>query len=167
MARKKSISISRKPSSVAFAYVDDVSDERSSGSTTLSLGPHDSDVDTASPSLNLNTVELAPPPNGGGLGGGRSNGSEASDLTRPHPNPRPLEEGTAELHSTALPLGPVGRAIYGTVFCVSYGVVFGAILIGYFIPGSGLIGRALNDGAEAAQGTFKRKPHLKAANLSA
>jgi len=43
-----------------------------------------------------------PPPNGGRLGGGRSNDGEAPNLTRPHPNPPPGGEGTLELNSTAL-----------------------------------------------------------------
>ena len=50
----------------------------------------------------LNTVELTPPPNGGRLGGGRSENSEATAFTRPHPNPPPLGEGTVELNSTIL-----------------------------------------------------------------
>ena len=40
------------------------------------------------------------------LGGGQSNGGEASDLTRPHPNPPPLGEGTVEINSTALHPNP-------------------------------------------------------------
>ena len=49
-----------------------------------------------------NAVELAPSPHGGRLGWGRLNGSEASDLTRPHPNPPPWREGTLGLNSTTL-----------------------------------------------------------------
>ncbi len=52
------------------------------------------------------TVELVPPPNGGRLGGGRPTSSEASVLTRPHPNPPPRGEGVERLNSTAL--SPVG-----------------------------------------------------------
>ena len=50
----------------------------------------------------VNTVELTPPPNGGGLDVGRPEGSEASDLTRPLPNPPPLGEGTITPNSTVL-----------------------------------------------------------------
>lgn len=52
--------------------------------------------------------------------------------------------------------GVVGRAVYGTVFYVSYGVVFSVLLVGKLIPGSGLIGRGLRDGAAAAQSDFER-----------
>ena len=51
----------------------------------------------------LNAVALVPPPNGGkskakgALGGGRSNGGEASDLDGPHPNPPPWGERISEL----------------------------------------------------------------------
>jgi energy-coupling factor transporter ATP-binding protein EcfA2 len=40
-----------------------------------------------------NAVKTVPPHNGGRLGGGRSNGGEAFDLTRPHPNPNTVELG--------------------------------------------------------------------------
>lgn len=52
--------------------------------------------------------------------------------------------------------GLVGRAVYGTVFYVSYGVVFSVLLVGKLIPGSGLIGRGLRDGSAAAQSDFER-----------
>lgn len=53
-------------------------------------------------------------------------------------------------------INPLGKAVYGTVYCLSYGVVFGALIIGSLIPGSALIGRALQEGAEAASKDFKR-----------
>ncbi len=53
--------------------------------------------------------------------------------------------------------GPVGRAVYNTVYCVSYGVVFGALMIGKLIPGSGLVGRALRDGADSARQDFDER----------
>ena len=55
--------------------------------------------------LGGNVVELTPPPPGGRLGGGRSESSEATDFTRPHPNPPPMGEGTGSLNSTVLRLG--------------------------------------------------------------
>jgi hypothetical protein len=48
--------------------------------------------------------------------------------------------------------------VYGTVFCLSYGVVFSAILLGKCIPGSGLAGQALLDGAGSARRSFERRP---------
>jgi hypothetical protein len=53
--------------------------------------------------------------------------------------------------------GPVGCAVYNTVYCVSYGVVFSALMIGKLIPGSGLIGRALRDGASSARQNFDER----------
>ena len=54
--------------------------------------------------LTNKTVATTPPPHGGRLGGGQSNGSEAADLTRPHPNPPPLGEGVLAPDSSPLPL---------------------------------------------------------------
>jgi len=58
----------------------------------------------------------------------------------------------------ALSLGPVGRVVYGTVFCLSYGVVYSAVLIGQFIPGGRVLGHALRDGAGAAERSFADQP---------
>ena len=55
-----------------------------------------------STNTDINAIELTPSPHGGRPGWGRSNGSEASDLTRPHPNPPPWVEGTVELNATVL-----------------------------------------------------------------
>lgn len=55
-------------------------------------------------------------------------------------------------------LNPVGRMVYGTVYCLSYGVVYSAILLGQFIPGSGLVGHALLDGAGSARRSFTHPP---------
>ena len=54
--------------------------------------------------------------------------------------------------------GLIGLAIYRTMFCVSYSLVFSAIMLGKFIPGSRLIGRGLQDGANAAQRSLESKP---------
>ena len=64
------------------------------------------ELSTVIPSPADNAVDTLLPPNAGRSGGGRSNGSEASDLTRPHPNPPPMGEGTVELNLTVLPGNP-------------------------------------------------------------
>jgi len=53
---------------------------------------------------------------------------------------------------------PMGRAIYGTVFCLSYGVAFRAILLGRLIPGGALIGWSLRAGGDSAQRYFEPGP---------
>lgn len=68
-------------------------------------------------------------------------------------------------------LNPIGRVVYGTVYCLSYGVVFSAMLLGKIIPGSGLIARGMHDGADAAQHVFESaaqsRDQSKAASLKA
>lgn len=59
--------------------------------------------------------------------------------------------------------GPLGRMVYGTVFSLSYGVVYGVILIGQLIPGGRLIGRGLRDGATAARRDFDQRAAVAAA----
>ena len=60
-------------------------------------------------------VELSPSPNGGKsvakevLGWERSTGGEATDFTRPHPNPPPLGEGTVKINPTALTSEPARK----------------------------------------------------------
>jgi hypothetical protein len=83
-------------------------------------------------------------------------------------NPSPLAmtlQPYAEIledEASPLSLGPVGKVVYGTVFCLSYGVVFGAILLGQFIPGSRVLGHALQDGAASARRSFEDKPGRRA-----
>ena len=68
-----------------------------------------------------NVVDTLLPPHGRkseakvALGWGREKGSEASDLTRPHPSPPPWGEGTLELNSTVLHPNPppVGESLRG------------------------------------------------------
>jgi len=108
MARRKTVSISRKPSADDAPPADDESAAPASPSPlALTLQPYADLVDE-------------PPP--------------------------------------GLSLGPVGRVVYGTVFCLSYGVVYSAILLGQFIPGGRVLGHALRDGAGAAQRRFEDKP---------
>ena len=54
--------------------------------------------------------------------------------------------------------GPVGRTVYGLAYCLSYGVVFGAVFAGKCIPGSSLIGRGFRDGADSARRFFDHTP---------
>ncbi len=67
----------------------------------------------------LNAVALVPPPNGGkskakgALGGGRSNGGEASDLDGPHPNPPPWGERISELKVISKKEHPIQRPSWG------------------------------------------------------
>ncbi|BBL74717.1 hypothetical protein [Methylomagnum ishizawai] len=65
---------------------------------------------------------------------------------------KPAAKGAA---GTACPLG---KLVYGTVFGISYGVVFTAILLGKLIPGSGLIRRSMGDGAVSAERFFEAGP---------
>ena len=57
---------------------------------------------------------------------------------------------------------PVVQVVYGTVYCMSYGVVYGVILLGKLIPGSKLLGHAMQDGATAAALRFELKSALVA-----
>ncbi len=50
---------------------------------------------------------------------------------------------------------PFGLAVYAPAFYFSYGLAFSAIMLGAFIPGSGLISQGIHDGAHAAQRDLK------------
>ncbi|MGR9106281.1 MAG: hypothetical protein ACU843_05045 [Gammaproteobacteria bacterium] len=52
--------------------------------------------------------------------------------------------------------GPLGTIVYGTVYYLSYGVMFSVTLLGACIPGSTLIGRAWKDGSEAGRRKAER-----------
>lgn len=54
--------------------------------------------------------------------------------------------------------GPLARAVYGAAYCLSYGLVFGVVLVGKLVPGSGLIGRGLRDGGGSALRYFDAEP---------
>jgi tetratricopeptide (TPR) repeat protein len=84
-----------------------------------------------------NAVELVPPPNRGkseakgALGGGRSNGSEASDLTRPHPNPPPLGE-EASVH-TSFALLVFAKTVFDWIWGKAWQLVAGGGLVVFII----------------------------------
>lgn len=54
---------------------------------------------------------------------------------------------SAEPASTGL----IARAVYGSVYCVSFGVVFSALVLGKLIPGRRLVAKGLLDGTMAAR----------------
>ncbi len=74
-----------------------------------------------------------------------------STAASPPPLPATLKPNGRTDTALVPALGPLGKAVYGTVYCVSYGVMFGVILLGACIPGSALIGRAWQDGSGAAR----------------
>lgn len=65
------------------------------------------------------------------------------------------EEAPALLEETTPKAGPLSRAVYNTFFGISYGVVFGSLLVGKLIPKSSMIDTALHDGAVAAREAFE------------
>jgi len=113
MARKKTVSISRKPSA----------------DTVISNGYE--------PSLTAGPMALALNPDSG-----HEDLSHSSE-TRAVPS--------------IMAYGPLGLAIYGPVYCLSFSIMFSTILLGKFIPGSALIGKAWQDGTGAAQHNFRRE----------
>jgi hypothetical protein len=46
--------------------------------------------------------------------------------------------------------GLIAKAVYGSVYCLSFGVVLGALVLGRLIPGRQLIAKGLEDGTAAA-----------------
>ena len=113
MARKKTISISRKPLADA-APLEDFAPSVTDGPSALALN-------------------LKPP---------------AAD-ERDGQDSRALP--------ASLAYSPLGLAIYGPVYCISFSIMFSTILLGKLIPGSALIGQAWQDGTEAAQHNFRHK----------
>jgi hypothetical protein len=109
MARKKTVSISRKPSNADAVGTPEPSQAAADDNPPKAYLP---------PSLEPSTdIVLVAPPSA----------------------------------PTAPQLGRFGRVVYGTVYCISYGVVFSAILIGQFIPGSRVVGQAMLDGGGSAR----------------
>ncbi len=47
--------------------------------------------------------------------------------------------------------GSISKAVYGTCYYASYGVVFGALTVAHLIPMNNIMGRAIRDGAADAQ----------------
>lgn len=53
-------------------------------------------------------------------------------------------------HGSAKP-GLIAKAVYGSVYCLSFGVVLSALVLGKLIPGRQLIAKGLQDGTAAAR----------------
>lgn len=89
-------------------------------------------------------------------------------LGEPLDNSLQLSETTqsSPISADATP-GFFGRMVYGTVYSMSYGVVFSALILGSFIPGSQLVGRALEEGADSAKRDFglARRPRTTPLDL--
>ena len=67
------------------------------------------------------------------------------------------EEFTGEPGSedkASVSFGFFGKALYGTTYCMSYGVVFGALLIGKLLPGKDIILQAMTDATDSAKRAF-------------
>lgn len=47
--------------------------------------------------------------------------------------------------------GPLAQAVYGTVYALSFGCVFGAMLVSRILPGQEILARGIGDGARAAR----------------
>lgn len=65
-----------------------------------------------------------------------------------------VEAASSSALTPTASLGFVGRFIYGTVYGVTYGVVFSTLFLGKLIPGSELVGKAMQDGTESAKRDF-------------
>lgn len=51
----------------------------------------------------------------------------------------------------------VEQVVYNGVYFVSYGVTFGALVVGSLIPKHSLITKAISEGSEAARKNFKKR----------
>ena len=107
MSRKKTISISRKP--------------------TLTQD----EADTAKVAYTMRSPMLPD-------GAMRTEGTDASDYVSLKPR-----------------YGILAKTIYGVVYSLSFGAVFGTLILWKLVPGSGMIGHAMIDGADAAKKVFK------------
>lgn len=85
-------------------------------------------------------------------------GEEPAVAASSPPYPATMNPGGGTDTGLAPALGAFGTAVYGTVYCLSYGVMFSVILIGACIPGGALIGRAWQDGSGAARRRYGRVP---------
>lgn len=71
-------------------------------------------------------------------------------------------ESGAEQSPSSKPekIGLIGLPFYCAVYAVSFGVVFGSIILGKLIPGRAVIARGLQDGSDSAKQAarfFQRK----------
>lgn len=51
----------------------------------------------------------------------------------------------------------VEQTVYNGVYFISYGVTFGALVVGSLIPKNTLITKAFSEGSDAARETFKKR----------
>lgn len=71
-----------------------------------------------------------------------------------------IREGREDARTKAAKLFPalgglLHKGIYNGVYCVSYGVVFGSLVIGGLIPTHSAVAEGLRDGAKAAREDFE------------
>ncbi|AAU91505.1 MULTISPECIES: hypothetical protein [Methylococcus] len=66
---------------------------------------------------------------------------------RTAPSPSPSTNTIDDLGKSGL----VAKAVYGSVYCLSFSVVLGALVLGKLIPGRRVIAKGLQDGAAAAR----------------
>ncbi|MDD2768366.1 MAG: hypothetical protein PHT19_06505 [Methylococcus sp.] len=64
--------------------------------------------------------------------------------------PQPHASAAEETREETAGNGLIARAVYGSVYCLSFGVVFGALVLGKLVPGRRLIAKGLQDGTAAA-----------------
>lgn len=79
-------------------------------------------------------------------------------------------EGVASVETEVGPLdtlaeepaqpGLVARGVYRATYAVSFGVVFGSLLIAKAIPKNSVVDKAIHDGAVAAQKSLVEKEHF-------
>lgn len=60
------------------------------------------------------------------------------------------ETREAGARSTGSDYGLLAQAVYGTVYALSFGCVFSAILVSRFLPGQEIVARGIGNGARAA-----------------
>lgn len=50
-------------------------------------------------------------------------------------------------------MGLIARTVYGAVYALSFGCVFGALMVARIVPGRDLLAKGVSDGARAARQT--------------
>jgi hypothetical protein len=58
----------------------------------------------------------------------------------------------------------VSKAVYGAFYYVSYGVVFGSLIVAHFIPMDNAMGRGIKDGAVNAENAFRKSAEAAGAS---
>lgn len=71
-------------------------------------------------------------------------------------------EDATKAASTVLPVvGKIlSKTVYSGCYYISFGVTFGALTVGKFMPINNIVGRGLHDGAEAAKETISKRAEL-------